>query len=356
MNICYKRSNGKNKQILKIKYNRGYKGSEYIKETKIKKTNIRRKYLKEDKRKVIGQDRVDKMKIFQVNGCLKNKVGSLINKNLSKNKSYSKQGHNFLIFLILFIKLKFLLYKCNQENFIFKLSEVIIRINATGNVTILSDYFFQRYNPCQIYINDSLYHNITNKYYFNNSGNITIKIEWNNTIESTAQMFKDCNKTFEIIFSNFNTSKITNMSSMFYDCRSLISLDLSNFDTSQVVNMDRMFVRCLSLTSLNIINFNTSQVSNMVIMFHNYLKLETLDISHFITSKVNNMSFMFYGCSSLNSLNLSNFDTSQVIDMNKMFYECSGLIELDLSNFNTSQVKSMDLMFYSCSKLKKFNL
>ena len=43
---------------------------------------------------------------------------------------------------------------------------------------------------------------------------------------------------------------------MFYNCYKLTSLDLSNFDTSKVTNMSRMFVSCLSLTTVKVINCN----------------------------------------------------------------------------------------------------
>ena len=60
-------------------------------------------------------------------------------------------------------------------------------------------------------------------------------------------MFLRCTSLITLDLSNFNTSKVTNMSNMFYNCISLTSLDLSNFDTSKVTNMDYMFSSCTSL-------------------------------------------------------------------------------------------------------------
>ena len=149
----------------------------------------------------------------------------------------------------------------------------------------------------------------------------------------------------EIDLSNFDTSKVTNMSNMFLGMSNLTSLNLSNFDTSQVTNMSSMFGFMSNLTSLNLSNFDTSQVTNMAGMFFNILLLTTLDFSSFNTSKVTNMSNMFNNMPSLTTLDLSSFDTSNVADMRYMFFSMSNLTTLDLSNFNTSKVTNMNGMF-----------
>ena len=149
----------------------------------------------------------------------------------------------------------------------------------------------------------------------------------------------------EIDLSNFDTSKVTNMSNMFLGMSNLTSLNLSNFDTSQVTNMSSMFGFMSNLTSLNLSNFDTSQVTNMAGMFFNILLLTTLDFSSFNTSKVTSMSNMFNNMPSLTTLDLSSFDTSNVTDMRYMFFSMSNLTTLDLSNFNTSQVTNMNGMF-----------
>jgi len=149
----------------------------------------------------------------------------------------------------------------------------------------------------------------------------------------------------EIDLSNFDTSKVTNMSNMFLGMSNLTTLNLSNFNTSQVTNMSSMFGFMSNLTSLNLSNFDTSQVTNMAGMFFNILLLTTLDLSSFNTSKVTSMSNMFNNMPSLTTLDLSSFDTSNVTDMRYMFFSMSNLTTLDLSNFNTSQVTNMNGMF-----------
>ena len=149
----------------------------------------------------------------------------------------------------------------------------------------------------------------------------------------------------ELDLSNFDTSKVTNMSRMFEDMSNLTTLNLSNFDTSKVTDMLMMFRGMSNLTALDLSNFNTSQVTNMNQMFFGMSNITTLDLSNFDTSKVTNMGSMFQGMTNLASLNLSNFNTSQVTDMTSMFEDTLNLTALDLSSFDTSQVKSMSGMF-----------
>ena len=144
--------------------------------------------------------------------------------------------------------------------------------------------------------------------------------------------------------SNWDTSKVTNMSYMFVYCRYLTSLDVSNFDTSKVTNMSNMFNSCDDLTTLDLSNWNTSKVTDMSNMFYNCDNLTSLDLSNFDTSQVTNMSYMFCFCKDLTTLDLSNFNTSNVTHMNSMFWYCESLTSLDLSSFNTSKVTSFTNM------------
>ena len=82
--------------------------------------------------------------------------------------------------------------------------------------------------------------------------------------EPYVQKIRD---VLEIDLSNFNTSKVTNMSNMFNNMASLTTLDLSSFDTSNVTDMRYMLSSMRNLTTLDLSNFNTSQVTNMNGMF-----------------------------------------------------------------------------------------
>ena len=174
--------------------------------------------------------------------------------------------------------------------------------------------------------------------------------------ENARRMFYAMSSLTTLNLSNFDTSKVTDMSDMFTYMSSLTSLNLSSFDTSKVTNMSNMFAHMRQLTALNLSNFNTSQVTDMGYMFEDMSNLTTLNLSSFDTSKVTNMGAMFEGMSGLTTLNLSNFDTSQVTDMGYMFSGMSNLTTLDLSHFNTSQVANMEYMFAGMSNLTTLDL
>ena len=114
------------------------------------------------------------------------------------------------------------------------------------------------------------------------------------------------NPVNEIIFTNYDVSKITDMSEMFYNCHNLTSLNLSNWDMHNVTNSEDMFSGCRSLISLNLSN-------------------STLPSRFSITSLISDV-------------NLTNVDTSNVTDMSSMFASCTNLTSLDLSSFDTSNI------------------
>ena len=160
----------------------------------------------------------------------------------------------------------------------------------------------------------------------------------------------------ELDLSNFDTSKVANMSHMFNGMRNLTTLNLSNFNTSNVTNMGGMFFSMTNLTTLNLSNFDTSKVTDMGSMFYGISNLTTLNLSNFNTSQVTIMGGMFYGMSNLTTLNLSNFDTSNVTDMRSMFNGMTNLVSLDISSFNTKNVENMSGMFSLLRKIEHLDL
>ncbi|MCI8460319.1 MAG: BspA family leucine-rich repeat surface protein [Bacilli bacterium] len=128
----------------------------------------------------------------------------------------------------------------------------------------------------------------------------------------------------------------------FTNLKSIININL--LDTSNVENMTLMFYNC-GLENLDFSNFNTSKVTNMYGMFYWNEDLAELDLSNFDTSKVTKMSYMFAGSSKLLTLNISNFDFSNVEDVSYMFWWCTGLNNLIVTNMNLYNVVNMDTMF-----------
>ena len=174
--------------------------------------------------------------------------------------------------------------------------------------------------------------------------------------EDMNSMFRNMSSLISLNLSNFDTSKVTNMSYMFFNTPSLTLLNLSNFDTSKVTNMDSIFRGMTNLTAIDLSNFDTSKVTDMSSMFFDMRNLTTLNLSNFNTSKVAYMNLMFSDMHNLTNLNISNFDTSQVTNMRDMFSNIRNLITLNLSNFNTSRVTDMGFMFYGMSSLTSLNL
>ena len=160
----------------------------------------------------------------------------------------------------------------------------------------------------------------------------------------------------ELDLSNFDTSKVANMSHMFNGMRKLTTLNLSNFNTSNVTNMGGMFFNMTNLTAFNFSNFDTSKVTDMGSMFYGMSSLTTLDLSNFNTSQVTIMGGMFFNMTNLTTLNLSNFDTSNVTDMRSMFNGMTNLASLDISSFNTKNVENMSGMFSLLRKIEHLDL
>ena len=135
-----------------------------------------------------------------------------------------------------------------------------------------------------------------------NDGNVDKPDVPNYTISGKPVSYRCHNQTSKVVFKDFDTSAVTNMSSMFYSCSYLTALDLSSFNTSAVADMSSMFNDCGKLTTLDLSSFNTSAVADMSYMFYDCVNLTTLDLSNFDTAAVTNMSAMFSSCQSLTSI------------------------------------------------------
>lgn len=143
--------------------------------------------------------------------------------------------------------------------------------------------------------------------------------------KDSSRLFHDFLNVEKISLSNFNTSKVENMSFMF-SCFELKEIDLSNFITDKVKDMSRMFADCRKLKKINLSSFNTSKVKTMEGMFSCCLELNNLNLSNFIIKKYVDMgmymkvdmSFMFVDCVSLTDLVLPD-SVSDNAEYNFMF-------------------------------------
>ena len=257
------------------------------------------------------------------------------------------------------INLELYKFKKSHKNIEINDDDQIIQIifdnNEKTNIQIIGNDFDESElkNNSDFYID-----NIKSQFVKNcdlNDGIHEIVFVIHKSLTNFKSMFNNC-KGKKIIFINFQTEKVINMSEMFFCCSSIKSLDLSSFQTFQVDNFNSMFNSCISLTSLDISSFKTDNAKTMESMFKGCKSIQKIDISHFNTYNVTSMASMFEGCSSLISLNLLNFNTQNVDNMNWMFLGCSTLTSLDLSSFNTKKVTCMNSMFNWCVSLKNINL
>ena len=92
-----------------------------------------------------------------------------------------------------------------------------------------------------------------------------------------------------IDISDWDVSKVTNMSSMFYDCKALkIVGDISGWNVSKVTDMSHMFYECESFNQ-DISSWNVSSVTDMYSMFYD-CKLFNQDLSGWNVSNLTNMA------------------------------------------------------------------
>ena len=83
-----------------------------------------------------------------------------------------------------------------------------------------------------------------------NDGNVDKPNVPNYTISGKPVSYRCSKVTSKVVFKDFDTSAVTNMSYMFDLCNNLTTLDVSNFNTSAVTNMSSMFYGCSKLTSI----------------------------------------------------------------------------------------------------------
>ena len=100
-----------------------------------------------------------------------------------------------------------------------------------------------------------------------NDGNVDKPNVPNYTISGKPVSYKCYQYTSKVVFKDFDTSLVTDMSGMFANCRNLTTLDLSSFNTSAVTSMSYMCQYCSNRTALDLSSFNTTAVTNMSCMF-----------------------------------------------------------------------------------------
>ncbi|SFZ74804.1 surface protein [Lactococcus chungangensis CAU 28 = DSM 22330] len=160
--------------------------------------------------------------------------------------------------------------------------------------------------------------------------------------------------------STWNVSKVTNMTSMFAYADKLLTLtttaDFEPGVSTSGANLSYMFHYTSSLDTINgITDWNTSKVTNMSYMFQfsgikssdgsSILDLHT-DGTSWDVSKVTNMSNMFDGATRLVDIDTTDWDTVALTSTYKMFAGTQSLNTVTgISTWDVSNVTSMQEMF-----------
>ena len=103
-----------------------------------------------------------------------------------------------------------------------------------------------------------------------------------NNVTNMKAMFQLCNEIISLDIYNFNTLNVSDMSYMFNKCEKLKEIKgINNFITNNVTNMEAIFKLRYELIYLDLSNFNTSKVIDISFMLYDCKKLEYLNITNF---------------------------------------------------------------------------
>ena len=123
-------------------------------------------------------------------------------------------------------------------------NEITIKIQGTGDQYVVYEYFYKC--PDSIYLNTVLTNSIGSNCKIINiptegETTNTVKLVWNDKLQSLHSMFENLNHLKEADLSHFDSSQVSHMTDMFYNCTSVTSINFSNFNTSLVEDMRALF-------------------------------------------------------------------------------------------------------------------
>ncbi|MBQ9335598.1 MAG: BspA family leucine-rich repeat surface protein [Alphaproteobacteria bacterium] len=175
-------------------------------------------------------------------------------------------------------------------------------------------------------------------------------------ITDMSDMFYLSRNINKVDFGDLNTSNVTNMSGLFKCCHGLGEINYGNFATNNVTDMSFMFAGCCKLPREAMNNLNTQNVRNMRCMYR-MAGFKTLNFgANFNTDNVTDMSGMFSANKELLEIDISRFHTDRVTDMSNMFEGCSRITALDLERCNTSELRNITGLIKNCSSLQDLRL
>ena len=179
-----------------------------------------------------------------------------------------------------------------------------------------------------IRINDELIP-FSYKYKFPSIGNYTIKYSFPHSLEKACYLFCGCNTLKKADLSNFDTSKLKNISNMFDFCSNLETLIFFNSPIEKVTDMDEFLIGCFELKSVSFSNFG-----------------KEISVS---------MDKIFMWCEKLENVDLSNFK-AKIVSAEEMIRCCGELKKIDLSGLTSTSESKIEYMFAEVKSFEKENL
>ena len=248
------------KQISKNKKTKKLSKFSNIIEKKLKNSSPLEDIKNENKEKIINKNKEKKIIYL-------NKLDEKIYKRKIRSKKEIKYNHhilfNSLIYknnniksfrdepnILLYIIIIFFLISLTNEFLLLRQLNYFNSITITFKENGANQFLSQRYDfkPDYVLLNENpieYQQTLEGKYtIFLNESELTIKLGWNDTPKSCSNMFNGMRNLIAIDLSEFDTSKVIDMSYMFNECTNLVALNLRNIDISSVTNFNSMFKLC----------------------------------------------------------------------------------------------------------------
>ena len=162
-------------------------------------------------------------------------------KNIIETNYINKKLENIYL-IIIFIISSFSIHLSYENKYINREldlnNEITMIIKGTGKQYILSKY--SNIIPSEIYINGEKQNTTDIQVNLVEEENIII-LKWDSPVTDCSYLFFNLNNITKIDLSKFYSSSITNLYNMFSGCSKLTTIIFDNFDTSLVEDMSFMF-------------------------------------------------------------------------------------------------------------------
>ena len=256
--------------------------------------------------------------------------------------------------------LNYFFHHCNGMNVV-KMNEIVLT-SFTGSTT---QVFEDCYNLLHLEIKDSDLRSVTNARFITRDSlefcDLSGAKLW--AMTSCENMFKIISneagrekqiRTVYMIGTELNSS--VSYKHMFINCYYLNKVVFSPKTSSAVTEIDctGMFTNCYALTSFDHSDWNKSKVSNMSYFFENCRGLSGFSFSEVDLDICTNMSYMFTGCTGIvSNLHMSGLYAPKLENCEGMFQGCTNL-DIGAGNFagwDISKVTNLSSLFKGCTMM-----